>query len=84
MRFAHRIHLLFLLICSVAQADTEYYRHIFFDNSLEVDAYYYSEGRASSPSLLDLDHNKLPVSHDIFLTPPNALRLKWRSVQAGG
>jgi exo beta-1,2-glucooligosaccharide sophorohydrolase (non-reducing end) len=85
MLFIRRIELIFLLLCcSLAQADTEYYRHTFFDNSLESDAYYYSEGRASSPSQLELVHNKLPVSHDIFLTPPNALRLKWLSVKDGG
>ena len=78
-------HLLCLLfLCSLAAADTEYYRHIIFDNSLEPDAYFYSEGRASAPSLLELDHGKLPVSRDTFLTPPNALRLKWRSVKDGG
>jgi len=85
MRFTRLIQLFPLLLCCLlARADTEYYRHIFFDNSLESDAYYYSEGRASSPSELELDHGKLPVSHDIFFTPPNALRLKWRSVPAGG
>lgn len=31
-----------------------------------------------------MDHGKLPVSHDLFLTPPNALRLNWRSVAGGG
>ena len=73
-----------VLFCSSSQADTEYYRHILFDNSLESDAYYYSEARASSPSSLELMHGKLPVSRDVFFTPPNALRLKWRSAPDGG
>lgn len=73
-----------LLLSSCCTADTEYYRHILFDNSLESDAYYYSEARASSPSSLEVLHGKLPVSHDFFFTPPNALRLKWRSVPNGG
>ena len=78
-------HLLCLLLLStVTRADTEYYRHILFDNSLESDAYYYSDGRSSSPSTLELEHGKLPVSRDIFFTPPNALRLRWRSVANGG
>lgn len=77
--------LLWLLILSgVARGDTEYYQHILFDNSLESDAYYYSAGRASDPSTLELEHGKLPVSKDVFYTPPNALRLKWRSVPNGG
>jgi hypothetical protein len=73
-----------LLLTSVAYADTEYYRHVLFDNSLESDAYYYSQGKSSSPSTLELDRGKLPVSREIFFTPPNALRLKWRSVPGGG
>jgi exo beta-1,2-glucooligosaccharide sophorohydrolase (non-reducing end) len=73
-----------VLLCSLCNADTEYYRHILFDNSLESDAYYYSDARASSPSSLELLNGKLPVSHDLFFTPPNALRLKWRSAPDGG
>jgi exo beta-1,2-glucooligosaccharide sophorohydrolase (non-reducing end) len=73
-----------LILASSASGDTEYYRHILFDNSLESDAYYYSAGKASAPSTLELDHGKLPVSKTVFYTPPNALRLKWRSVPDGG
>src|ERR1700730_19387858 len=72
-----------LILSSSACGDTEYYRHILFDNSLESDGYYYSAGKASSPSTLELDHGKLPVSKTVFYTPPNALRLKWRSVPNG-
>jgi exo beta-1,2-glucooligosaccharide sophorohydrolase (non-reducing end) len=72
------------VVCPFAKGDTEYYKHLLFDNSLESDAYYYSDGKASSPSTLELIHGKLPVSRDIFYTPPNALRLTWRSVPNGG
>src|SRR5260370_37932830 len=76
--------LLWLLILSgSASGDTEYYRHILFDNSVESDAYYYSAGKASAPSTLELDHGKLPVSKTVFYTPPNALRLKWRCAASG-
>jgi exo beta-1,2-glucooligosaccharide sophorohydrolase (non-reducing end) len=67
-----------------AEGDHDYYHHFLFDNSLEPDAYYYSDGRASSPSTLELVHKKLPVSRDVFFSPPNALRLKWRSAPDGG
>lgn len=83
MNFPSRLFYL-LFLCSFAAADTEYYRHVIFDNSLESDAYFYSEGRVSTPSALELVNKKLPVSHDAFLTPPNALRLKWRSEKDGG
>jgi hypothetical protein len=72
------------VVCPRAQCDTQYYNHTLFDNSLEPDAYYDSSGKASSPSTLELIHGKLPVSRDLFYTPPNALRLKWRSVPDGG
>ncbi len=77
-------YLFLLVLPSLAHADTEYYRHELFDNSLETDAYFYSEGKASPPSMLELDRGKLPVSRAVFFTPPNALRVKWRSIQGGG
>src|SRR5215470_17787969 len=67
-----------------ARADTEYYRHSFFDNSLTPDVYYYSLGKASAPSALVLVNGKLPVETKTFLTPPNALRLEWKSAADGG
>ena len=68
----------------VACADTEYYRHQFFDNSITSDAYFYSAGKASAPSSLLLINGKLPVESKTFFTPPNALRLEWRSAGGGG
>lgn len=76
-----------LLLASHAAASggtAGYYRHIIFDNSLEPDAYFDSDGRASAPSVLELTHNRLPVSRAHFLTPPNALQLQWRSEPNGG
>src|SRR5260370_38227071 len=72
-----------LILARSACADTEYYQHILFDNSLESDAYYYSAGKVSSPSSLELDHGKLPVSNTIFYTPPNASRMKCRFADHG-
>jgi exo beta-1,2-glucooligosaccharide sophorohydrolase (non-reducing end) len=73
-----------LLFAASIAADTLYYHHIFFDNSLEHDAYFYSSGNASAPSTLALIHNKLPVETRFFYTPPNALRLAWTSARNGG
>jgi exo beta-1,2-glucooligosaccharide sophorohydrolase (non-reducing end) len=66
------------------QADTDYYHHTFFDNSLEPDAYYYSSGKASAPSTLALVNGRLPVDGKTFFTPPNALRLEWQAQPGGG
>src|SRR3982074_1400749 len=68
----------------LAHADTTYYRHTFFDNSLTRDAYFYSSGKPSAPSSLELVNGKLPVETQTFYTPPNALRLKWVAAQGGG
>jgi len=69
---------------SVALADSNYYHHTIFDNSLTPDFYFYSGGQVSPPSKLQLDHGKLPVETRIFLSPPNALRLAWTSSSNGG
>lgn len=68
----------------VARADTEYYRHQFFDNSITADGYFYSGGKVSAPSSLALVGGKLPVETRRFYTPPNALRLEWQSAEGGG
>ena len=64
--------------------DTEYYRHIVFDNSLTSDNYFYSYGQASAPSSIEQKDGRLPVDSETFITPPNALRLHWQSQTSGG
>lgn len=72
-----------LLVCRFTSADTEYYRHAFFDNSETPDFYFYSAGKAVAPSILDLQSQKAPVDSAIFFTPPNSLRLSWQSNPGG-
>lgn len=72
------------LFPALSRADTNYYRHTFFDNSITHDAYYYSLGKESAPSHLELILGKLPVETEFFYTPPNALRLNWQSAPGGG
>ena len=67
----------------IGWGNTEYYRHVVFDNSLTRDSYFYSNGLANGSSFLELEGRRLPVESKTFLTPPNALRLQWQS-QAGG
>ena len=73
----------FLLI-PAALASTEYYRHVIFDNSLTSDAYFNSRGKANGASFLELQGERLPVETKNFRTPPNAIRLQWRSEAGGG
>ena len=65
------------------QGDTAYYRHVVFDNSLTSDHYFYSQGQASGGSSIRQQDGKLPVETQIFLSPPNALRLEWQSQASG-
>jgi hypothetical protein len=85
-RKSRRIPLLvlFLLLPGVLLANTDYYRHVAFDNSLTSDSYFYSAGMANGGSFLELKDWRLPVETKIFLTPPNALRLQWQSQPGGG
>jgi exo beta-1,2-glucooligosaccharide sophorohydrolase (non-reducing end) len=64
--------------------DTEYYRHIIFDNSITSDNYSYSYGQASGGSSVEQTEGRLPVETKTFVTAPNALRLQWKSKASGG
>lgn len=66
------------------RAQTEYYRHTFFDSSNTPDSYFYSSGKATAPSTLELVGKRVPVDSTTFFTPPNALRLSWQSKPGGG
>ncbi len=68
---------------SFAATATDYYNHVVFDNSITPDYYYYSSGRSVFPSTVALLSGALPVEKKNFFTPPNALRLQWRSVHGG-
>src|SRR5260370_29157458 len=55
-----------------------------FDNSLSYQSFYYSHGFLISPSELDLIDSKVPIDETHYVSPPNSLRLKWRSQTGGG
>ncbi|HEV2468311.1 MAG TPA: glucoamylase family protein [Candidatus Sulfotelmatobacter sp.] len=82
--FSVAVCLQFLTLASTAWGNTEYYRHVVFDNSLTPDEYFNSRGLANGSSLLELKDGHLPVETTFFLTPPNALRLQWQSEPDGG
>jgi hypothetical protein len=67
--------------CGIAQ--TSYYRHTFFDNGPRTSSYFYSFGKAVEPSTLEIRDKKLPLSSEVFFTPPNSLRISWRSNTGG-
>ncbi len=73
------------LIAAGAHSETFYDRHVFFDNSLPapVRSYFRSEATVVAPSRLELVNDKFPVDTNHFVSPPNSLRLKWKSAPGG-
>ena len=65
-------------------AQSDYYRHVLFDNSQGSTGYFYSAARAVAPSTLEQRNSRLPVESGVFKTPPNALRMAWESKPGGG
>ncbi len=64
-------------------AQSAYDQHVVFDNSLADGGYYYSDTHVVAPSRLELFKGKFPVDANRFASPPNGLRLKWRSAPGG-
>ena len=75
---------LFSQMTCLAQATSSYYRHVFFDNSLTADSYFYSRAQTAGNSTLEGINGRLPVETKEFLTPPNAVRIHWQSAPEGG
>jgi hypothetical protein len=67
-----------------ARAQSSYYDRVLFDNSLTPDRYFYAEAEVQAPSTVETTGDRLPVDHEHFHTPPNALRLHWVSKDGGG
>ncbi len=72
-----------ILLPGTIAAQLDYDRHVVFDNSLPDGSHYRSQGSSVSPSELELKDGKLPVEEQRCVTPPNCLRLKWRSQKDG-
>src|SRR5216683_149262 len=73
-----------LLLPPILPAQTAYYRHVVFDNSQQPDYYWNSSAVATAPSTLEAQNWRLPVETKNVLSPPNALRVHWRSEPGGG
>ncbi len=67
-----------------SSAQSDYYRHVIFDNSLNKDGYYFSHAQANGASFVEQQGGRLPVDATIFRTPPNAIRMQWQSAPSGG
>lgn len=76
--------LLIVLSPIIARAQSSYYDRVIFDNSLTPDRYFYTHVEVQQPSTVETMGERLPVDHEHFHTPPNALRLHWTSKDGGG
>ena len=57
--------------------------HVIFDNSPSEDGYDASLSYLVAPSTLETSDGKFPVDSRHFVSPPNGLRLSWRSAPGG-
>ena len=57
--------------------------HVVFDNSPSEDGYDASLSYLVAPSTLETSDGKFPVDSRHFVSPPNGLRLSWRSAPGG-
>jgi hypothetical protein len=74
---------LVLLAATIALAQSSYYEHVAFDNSLADGSLYYSRASSVIPSELEAVDTKVPIEEAHSVSPPNALRLKWSSRTGG-
>jgi hypothetical protein len=69
-----------IAVLAVGKGNPSFYdRHVMFDNSQSDGGYESSEGYVVAPSLLELSGGMVPVETGHFVSPPNALRLAWKS-----
>jgi hypothetical protein len=87
MRMHIRVSGILLLIASCcvapAAAQSDYYRHVFFDNSIQHEVYFQSSAAKTAPSELRSVGWRLPVESSVFRTAPNAIRIEWQSAPGG-
>ena len=80
MRFLSACALI-IFFASLVMAQTSFHdQHVVFENSAADNGYFHSTGSVVAPSELDLTGDRFPITNEHFVSPPNALRLCWKSV----
>ena len=67
----------------LAAATSLYDHHVLFDNSPADRFYVDSSIDLIAPSTLENEQGKVPIDGQHFVSPPNALRIHWRSAPGG-
>jgi hypothetical protein len=69
---------------SLLYADSSFHdSHVLFENSAAEDSYSYSTSYSLAPSTCEQSDGKCPVDTENFISPGNALRITWKSIQGG-
>jgi len=71
------------LTLAAAGRAAPYDQHVLFDNALANGPFPHSETYVVAPSTLERVEGRVLVSADHCVSPPNALRLKWKSAEGG-
>ena len=66
-----------------AQQIDMHQRHVVFENSAAEESYYHSQASVVAPSECEIVDGKSPVETSHFVSPPNSLRLSWKSATGG-
>jgi hypothetical protein len=61
----------------------DYDRHVIYDNSPAPGGYFNSEAGFVAPSFLECPNTQVPTTTERCVSPPNALRLHWKSAAGG-
>ena len=72
-----------LLVAITTQAAAPYDQHVLFANAPVEGGYANSEASVIAPSTFELTNGRLPADSGHFKSPPNALRLHWKSAPGG-
>jgi hypothetical protein len=71
-------------VFAIGKGNPSFYdRHVFFDNSHSPGGFHSGTGWVIPPSTLDLVDSTVPVETQHFVSPPNALKLSWKSAPGG-
>lgn len=61
----------------------DYDRHVIYDNSPANGGYFNSEAGVVAPSAFERAGERVPTTTERFISPPNALKLHWKSASGG-
>jgi len=85
MQWRISIFFVMALATHIAKADVQggHSQHVVFETSAADRSYFHSEAAVVAPSELEIIDGKIPVEGGRSNSPPNCLRLKWKSAPGG-